>query len=126
MNPQYEEGDDVFRVDRIRIEDGIVVVDSGERRLEVQVLSDTSDMTLDDICFRDGNGECIPVETDMLEGARLAGKYEAVRVALEDRILSIDFGYQDPLEFYCLDGMLKYISFNGTFWIRSHSLRWKI
>lgn len=115
VNPQYEEGDDVFRVDRIRIEDGIVVVDSGERRLEVQVLSDTSDMTLDDICFRDGNGECIPVETDMLEGARLVGKYEAVRVALEDRILSIDFGYQDPLEFYCLDGMLKYISFNGDF-----------
>mgnify|MGYP002800886629 FL=1 len=115
VNYQYEEGDDVFHVDRIRLESGILVADSGENRLEVQVLSDDSNMTLDDICFRDENGEQIQVETDLMDGTHLTGKYGMVRVAVMDRILSIDFGYQDPLEFYCFEGKLKYISFNGDF-----------
>lgn len=115
INPQYTEGEDIFHVDRIQLESGILTVDSGENELKVQSFGENAEMTLDDFLFLDGNGDQIPVETDLLAGSHLTGDYENIHVSVMGRILTIDFGYQDPLEFYCYGGYLSYISFNGDY-----------
>ena len=115
VNPQYNKGKNRFRVDRISLESGALLIDSGDNRLKVKMISDDGDITLNDISFTDGEGKQISAETNLLEGTHLTGKYEAVRVNIMDRILSIDLGYKDPLEFACYDGKLRYVSFNGDF-----------
>lgn len=115
VNPQYKEDENVFRVDRIRLDEGVLRVDSGEDVLEVRMGEDEGELSLEGFRFTDGNGNEIPVETDLIAGTHLTGNYKDVYVSVEDQILSLDLGYQDPVEFYCYDGALHYIDFNGSY-----------
>ena len=58
------------------------------------------------------------MERNSLEGAleiyRLSGDFQKISLSVMDRILSLDFGYQDPVEFYVQEGRLYYVDFNGS------------
>lgn len=113
VNSQYTQEDDVFRVDRISLEGGILTIESDDRSLKAEAVGDGEEMSLSDIRFTDGNGSEIPLE-QYPESARLSGEYSNVSVTVLGRTLSLDLGYQDPVEFYCYDGALYYIDFNGS------------
>lgn len=114
VNSQYEEGDHVFKVERIWLEDGALTVATEENELNISVQGNGQDMTAEDFLFTDGEGQKIPFESG-LGGARLTGDYASVGVEVLGRTLSLDLGYQDPLEFHCDGEKLYYIDFNGSY-----------
>lgn len=113
VNRQYEKGKDVFTVEKIQLNQGILSVQGQEGDFQVEVLKDGSDLTVEDFRFTDENGEEIPLEKG-LEEARLSGNYEKISLTVMGRLLSLDLGYQDPVEFYVQDGLLYYVDFNGS------------
>ena len=113
VNRQYEKSRDVFTVEKIQLNQGILSVQGQEGDFQVEVLKDGSDLTVEDFRFTDENGEEIPLEKG-LEEARLSGNYEKISLTVMGRLLSLDLGYQDPVEFYVQDGLLYYVDFNGS------------
>ncbi len=115
VNNQYEKDKNVFTVEKIQLNQGILSVQGQGGNLQVEVLKDGSDLTVDDFCFTDENGKEILSEQGFKDGeARLSGAYEKISLTVMGRILSLDFGYQDPVEFYVQDGLLYYVDFNGS------------
>lgn len=113
INSQYEKTKKVFTVEKIQLDQGTLMVQGKEGSFQVEVLRDGSDLTAEDFRFTDENGEEISLE-DALEGYRLSGDYQKISISVMDRILSLDFGYQDPVEFYVQEGRLYYVDFNGS------------
>lgn len=113
VNSQYDSDGIGFHVETISLEDGELTIDSGENILRVKADGNGTETTIDDINFMDSNGEEIG-RTQTFEGIRLSGAYSGVTASFHDQVLSIDLGYQDPLEFYCYKGKLSYIDFNGS------------
>ena len=113
VNSQYEKDKDVFTVEKIQLDQGILSVQGQERSFQVEVLRDGSELTAEDFRFTDENGKEIPLE-GALEIYRLSGDFQKISLSVMDRILSLDFGYQDPVEFYVQEGRLYYVDFNGS------------
>lgn len=113
VNSQYTGNESGFHVDQIQLQDGELTIQSGENILHVQAVGDGEEMSVSDIRFTDGNGAEIGQELTV-DGTRLSGEYSGVTAAVLGRTLSLDLGYQDPVEFYCYDGRLRYIDFNGS------------
>lgn len=113
VNSQYEKTSEVFTVEKIQLNQGILSVEGKQRDFQVEVLKDAADLTIEDFRFSDEENTEIPLEAT-LEGARLSGEYEKISLSVVGRVLSLDFGYQDPVEFYVQDGLLYYVDFNGS------------
>lgn len=113
VNSQYEKSREVFTVEKIQLNQGVLLVQGQERSFQVEVLRDGSDLTAEDFRFTDENGKKIPLE-GALEIYRLSGDFQKISLSVMGRILSLDFGYQDPVEFYVQDGLLYYVDFNGS------------
>ena len=113
VNNQYEKGREVFTVEKIQLDQGVLSVQGQEGDFQAEALRDGSDLTAEDFRFTDENGEEIPLEQG-LEKTRLSGDYEKISLTVRGRILSLDFGYQDPVEFYVQEGRLYYVDFNGS------------
>lgn len=113
-NSQYTTAQVRFPVDRITLENGELTIESGEQELHAGMTGDTEADTADRLQFTDENGAVNSGELTV-DGFRLEGRYSGVTVTVLDQTLSLDLGYQDPLEFYCGEGKLRYIDFNGTF-----------
>lgn len=113
VNSQYEKGESVFTVDRITLTDGELLIESGDRALNVCVKEGASGTGLEDIRFSDGDGKEIGL-TEKGGFFQLGNGYEEVSACFEEETLILDLGYQDPLEFYCYDGTLYYVDFNGS------------
>lgn len=113
VNSQYTKGESVFTVDAITLTDGELCIESGERTLNVRVKEGAFGQGLEDILFTDADGKEIG-STDKGSFSQLGGGYEEVKVSFDEETLVLDLGYQDPLEFYCYDGELYYVDFNGS------------
>lgn len=113
VNSQYDSTGIGFHVEKITLEDGELTIDSGENILCVKADGNGTEMTVDDIRFTDSNGKDIG-QIQPFDGIQLSGAYSGVTASYHDQVLSIDLGYQDPLEFYCHKGKLSYIDFNGS------------
>ena len=106
VNNQYEKDKNVFTVKKIQLNQGILSVQGQGGNFQVEVLKDGSDLTVNDFRFTDENGKEILSEQGFKDGeARLSGAYEKISLTVMGRILSLDFGYQDPVEFYVQDGL---------------------
>ena len=113
VNSQYDNTNIGFHVEKITLEDGELTIDSGENILCVKADGNGTEMPVDDIRFTDSNGKDIG-QIQTFDGIQLSGAYSGVTASLHDQVLSIDLGYNDPLEFYCYKGKLSYIDFNGS------------
>lgn len=115
INEQYERNDDIFEMEKMTLEDGLLYIQGKDAMFTVEALADASEMTLDDFRFTDGDGNQLKPEMGTDWRNRLpGGAYELVEVSVNGRILSIDLGYQDPVSFYEKEGSLYYIDFNGS------------
>lgn len=112
VNSQYEKSKDVFTVEKIQLDQGILSVEGQERNFQVEALKDGTDLTVEDFRFTDEKGDEIPLKKGL--EAKLSGDYDMISLTVRGRILSLDFGYQDPVELYVQDGLLYYVDFNGS------------
>lgn len=113
VNSQYERDKNVFTVEKIQLNQGVLSVEGKEGDFQVEALKNGSDLTVEDFRFTDEKGNEIVLEQG-LDKARLSGNYKKISLTVMGRILSLDFGYQDPVEFYVQDGLLYYVDFNGS------------
>lgn len=93
INAQYEKKEGIFQVERIQLVEGKVVAEGETGTFTAEVLEEKDDMSLSDFSF---TGE------------------EGVSLEAMGRILTVGFGYNDPVKFYAYDGHLYYIDFNGS------------
>lgn len=117
VNTQYEKAENVFTVKKIQLEDGKLCVEGEDAALTAQVSEEMqeegSSLTWKDVVLLDQEGKSISSTKD-LQGLHLEGSFQGITVTAQGRILSFDFGYQDPVEFYAEEGRLYYIDFNGS------------
>lgn len=115
VNEQYERDDAVFEVEKMTLEDGLLYIQGKDAMFTAEALTDASEMTLEDFCFTDGDGNQLKPEIGQDRRTRLSGgAYESVDISVDGRILSIDLGYQDPVSFLVDKQSLYYIDFNGS------------
>ena len=109
VNTQYTRNESVFAVEKIQLQQGKLKVWGEEGNFTTEVLSEGSDLHLQDFMFTDDRGEQIETES-----GRLTGDFKKIKAEVMGQILSFDFGYQEPVEFYAESGKLYYIDFNGS------------
>ncbi len=113
-NRQYTGEQVRFPVDKITLEHGALTIVSGEQTLHVSMTGGGETGAAEELLFTDEKGEAIGGELTV-DGLRLEKPYDGVTASMLDRTLGLDLGYNDPLEFYCYEGKLRYIDFNGSF-----------
>ena len=79
INAQYEKKEGIFQVERIQLVEGKVVAEGETGTFTAEVLEEKDDMSLSDFSF---TGE------------------EGVSLEAMGRILTVGFGYNDPVKFY--------------------------
>ena len=93
VNEQYEQKEDIFQVERIYLEDGRLVADGKSGTFTAEAVGDGDEMSLSDFRFTGADG---------------------ISLEASGRMLTVDFGYKDPVELYAYEGDLYYIDFNGS------------
>lgn len=93
INAQYERKEEGFQIESIRLEDGKLIADGKSGTFTAEAVEDKDEMSLLDFRF---TGE------------------ENVSLEVMGRILTVGFGYKDPVELYVYGGDLYYIDFNGS------------
>lgn len=109
VNTQYTKAETVFEIEKIQLQQGKLKIWGKEGDFTAEVLSEGMDLGLEDFAFTDEKGQDISVEA-----GRLSGNLKKIKVQVLGKILSLDFGYQEPLEFYAEKGRLYYVDFNGS------------
>lgn len=114
QNSSYEKGAELYEVETIQLEGGALHIVSEENELIVRI-SESEEPDISHIQLLDGAGK--PLETK-LDGGRLViteTEYEPVSVTMEDQIIDLELGYEDPVQLAAdYSGNLYYISSNGA------------
>lgn len=113
-NPQYTKEDTVFTVKRIQLAKGELEVEGEKETFTVQIVGQNKDdLGIENIKIEDREG--IAVETERVGGGyRLTEGFSEIKFSIVDRIISFDFGYDDPVEVYAAENSLYYIDFKGS------------
>lgn len=102
-----------FVLEKIQLKDGMIEMKSKNSQVTIAAEKDANS-SVEDIIIKEG--KALLTAEKMSDGKmRLTETgYEMIAYWIEENVLYLDLGYQEPLEFFLARAGLQYITFNGT------------